>query len=112
MTRTLLSVVPGAGHAMHGRPGRGLLLGVAWLAFLALLAASGDDLGVWATELGVIALAGELTVGVDHDGADHWVGPGAEPAPGGELEGPVHPPAVRINGAADHDGPGVAVSRD
>jgi peptide/nickel transport system permease protein len=35
MTRAL-SFVPGVGHAMHGRPGRGLALALVWLGFVAV----------------------------------------------------------------------------
>jgi hypothetical protein len=40
--RTILSLVPGVGHFVHGRRGRGLALGAAWLAFLAVALLAAD----------------------------------------------------------------------
>jgi hypothetical protein len=40
MNRALLSVIPGIGHLLHGRPQRAALLGVTWVAFLAVLRAN------------------------------------------------------------------------
>jgi peptide/nickel transport system permease protein len=43
--RSVLAPVPGLGHALHGRPQRGLAVGTAWVAFVVILAARGAELG-------------------------------------------------------------------
>jgi len=40
--RALLSLLPGVGHALHGRPRRGVVFVLVWVAFLVVLAATAD----------------------------------------------------------------------